>query len=96
MEVEGWIARVVAMHASSPLSYGHFQKRNRQLDELANYLAKDGTATIRTAALIDPSRACPKSHPRLTTRTAIHSSSISMAPVRGWLFNSVPRLGPLP
>lgn len=44
--LHGSIVRVISVHASSPISYGHFQLRNRQLDRLARYVAESDTATI--------------------------------------------------
>lgn len=46
LEVEGRPVRVLAVHTSSPISYGHFQRRNLQLAALGDRLAQGDTATI--------------------------------------------------
>ena len=38
--------RLLAVHATSPISYGHFRRRNEQLGMLGEYLANDDTATV--------------------------------------------------
>ena len=45
-DVNGSLARVISVHASSPISYGHFQLRNKQLDCLAQHVGASDTATI--------------------------------------------------
>ncbi|MBL7937839.1 MAG: endonuclease/exonuclease/phosphatase family protein [Flavobacteriales bacterium] len=46
IEVDGRPLRLLAVHATSPISYAHFKRRNRQLDHLARYIAQSGTATL--------------------------------------------------
>ena len=46
VDVEGTPVRLFAVHATSPISYAHFRKRNDQLGELAAYLAQSDTATV--------------------------------------------------
>lgn len=46
MDVDGRPVRLLAVHATSPITYGHFRRRNAQLDQLGAYLAQDDTATI--------------------------------------------------
>jgi endonuclease/exonuclease/phosphatase (EEP) superfamily protein YafD len=38
--------RLLAVHATSPISYAHFQRRNRQLEEVARHRGQDDTATV--------------------------------------------------
>lgn len=38
--------RVLAVHASSPISYGHFRRRNAQLELLAGHVAATDTPTV--------------------------------------------------
>jgi len=46
IDVDGQPLRLLAVHATSPISYAHFQRRNRQLDHLARYVAQSATATL--------------------------------------------------
>ena len=46
IDVDGEPLRLLAVHATSPISYAHFQRRNRQLDHLAHYVAQSDTATM--------------------------------------------------
>lgn len=46
IDVDGRPVRLLAVHATSPITYGHFRRRNAQLDRLGTYLAQDDTATI--------------------------------------------------
>lgn len=44
---EGGIpVRVLAVHATSPINYAHFQRRNQQFEQLAQYLNRSDTATV--------------------------------------------------
>ncbi|MGV3637329.1 MAG: endonuclease/exonuclease/phosphatase family protein [Flavobacteriales bacterium] len=45
-EVDRAPLRLLAVHATSPISYAHFQRRNEQLRELADRIAGSDTATI--------------------------------------------------
>ncbi len=46
IDVDGEPLRLLAVHATSPISYPHFLRRNRQLDHLARYVAECDTATL--------------------------------------------------
>ncbi len=46
IDVDGEPLRVLAVHATSPISYAHFQRRNGQLEHLARYVAESDTATL--------------------------------------------------
>lgn len=46
VEFDGEPVRLLAVHATSPISYGHFRRRNEQLQRLGTYLSKNDTATI--------------------------------------------------
>ncbi|MBX2973037.1 MAG: endonuclease/exonuclease/phosphatase family protein [Flavobacteriales bacterium] len=46
VDVGGRPVRLLAVHATSPISYGHFRRRNAQLERLGEYLAQGDTATI--------------------------------------------------
>lgn len=43
--------RLLAVHATSPISYGHFRRRNEQLSRLSDHLAHSDTATIMVGDL---------------------------------------------
>lgn len=45
-ELEGGTVRLVTVHTTSPVSYGHFQQRNEQFEILARHLMNCDTATI--------------------------------------------------
>lgn len=45
-DVGGETVRVLAVHTTSPISYGHFRRRNAQLNMLGEHLATSDTATI--------------------------------------------------
>ena len=44
--VGGEAVRVLAIHATSPISYGHFRERNAQLDEVARIVAAVSMRTV--------------------------------------------------
>lgn len=46
LAVEGRPVRLLAVHTSSPISYGHFQRRNAQLHALARNVAVTDTPTV--------------------------------------------------
>lgn len=78
--------RLLAVHATSPISYAHFQRRNRQLHDLGHHLAQDDTATV----LIGDLNTVPwdRAYQRLCTRAGLRSTT-PMAQ-RTW-----PSMGPL-
>jgi len=45
-EEEGTPVRVLIVHTTSPISYAHFQRRNAQFEQLAEYLNRGDTATV--------------------------------------------------
>ncbi len=46
IDMAGRSVRLLAVHATSPISYGHFRRRNAQLDRLGTHLAGTEEATI--------------------------------------------------
>lgn len=46
LNVNGGPVRLLAVHTTSPISYGHFRRRNDQLEQLGRYVARSDTATI--------------------------------------------------
>lgn len=44
--LEGRPVRLLAVHATSPISHGHFRRRNAQLNSLAEHLAPHDSTTI--------------------------------------------------
>jgi len=46
LHVDDRPVRLLAVHATSPTSYAHFQRRNRQLRDLGLHLAQGDTATV--------------------------------------------------
>lgn len=46
LEKDGHALRLMSVHATSPTSYGHFRRRNRQLTELGSYLIASPMTTI--------------------------------------------------
>jgi len=83
---EGGIpVRVLAVHATSPISYAHFQQRNAQFEELARHLNSSDTATI----VIGDLNTVPwdRAFQRFCATTELRE--ISQGPQRTW-----PALGP--
>ena len=78
--------RVLTVHATSPISYGHFKRRNEQLRTLAAYLGRTDTTTIVVGDL----NTVPwdGSFIRFCARAGLHSTTPSMQ--RTW-----PSWGPL-
>ncbi len=78
--------RLLAVHATSPISYHHFRKRNEQLSRLGEYLAQNDTATI----LVGDLNTVPWD--RAFMRFCSRSGLLSTTPImqRTW-----PSLGPL-
>lgn len=78
--------RLLAVHATSPISYVHFQQRNRQLQALGHHLAQDDTATV----LIGDLNTVPwdRAYQRLCTRAGLCSTT--SVGQRTW-----PSIGPL-
>lgn len=46
LDVDDVPVRLLSVHATSPISYGHFRRRNEQLIRLGDHLADGDTATI--------------------------------------------------
>lgn len=71
VEVHGRPVRMLAVHATSPISYGHFRRRNDQLELLGRYVARDDTATI----LIGDLNTVPwdQAFRRFCSRSGLHS-----------------------
>ncbi|MDQ3100380.1 MAG: endonuclease/exonuclease/phosphatase family protein, partial [Bacteroidota bacterium] len=46
MDVNGRPIRLITAHATSPISYRHFQRRNAQLRELADHIAGNDITTV--------------------------------------------------
>lgn len=78
--------RLLAVHATSPISYAHFQRRNRQLLDLGHHLAQDDTATV----LIGDLNTVPwdRAFQRLCISAALRSTTPPVQ--RTW-----PSIGPL-
>jgi endonuclease/exonuclease/phosphatase (EEP) superfamily protein YafD len=84
--VDGRPVRLLAVHATSPISYAHFQRRNLQLHDLGLHLAQDDTATIVVGDL----NTVPwdRAYQRLCNRAGLRSTT--PATQRTW-----PSIGPL-
>jgi endonuclease/exonuclease/phosphatase (EEP) superfamily protein YafD len=89
--IEAWLKvggdriRLIAVHATSPISYDHFRRRNEQLQALGGMLACDDTSTI----VIGDLNTVPwdQAFRRFCTRAGLRSSAPST--YRTW-----PSIGP--
>jgi endonuclease/exonuclease/phosphatase (EEP) superfamily protein YafD len=86
LAVDGMPIRLLAVHATSPITYGHFRRRNEQLNRLSDHLAHSDTATI----LVGDLNTVPwdKAFMRFCSRSGLRSTTPMMQ--RTW-----PSIGPL-
>lgn len=86
VHVDDSTVRLLAVHATSPISYGHFRRRNEQLSRLGEYLATSDTATI----LVGDLNTVPwdRAFMRFCSRSGLRSTTPAMQ--RTW-----PAVGPV-